>query len=1012
MFQQYTKNGECFDEEGQAERERALPACKALLRDRSDDPNVHQRIGDIYYTLGQLSEAAQHLKRALDVREGKDGKDDLRVAMLHYNLAQVYESQGKDGEAEKELLTARSTYVKHHGARRGDVVDCLNFLGRIYAGHGRYDEAELMYRQELDIFEQAFGKIHSAVVPVLEHLAETNEDQGRYSEVEVSLKRILDIVSNSPKFEERHVADALNNLGRLCVLQGRYSEAEELHLRALRIREKALGREDSLVAQSLHNLGLVYSHLGRYSAAESKLVGSLSIYEKTKGVTHELVAGNLNSLGAVYYLDGRFDKARQKFERALEIWELILRPDHPLMTDTLANLATVLDVQGHQMEAARMYERSLAIREKHLGPDHPDVATSLTQIALTKLTKGYYSEAENLLLRALAIREKVLGPKHPENDQTLCQLARLAVLQEQPARAVALLERVVSLQESLLRTVVTETHLQSLLEMIGTDDRFIYGLALLFPERPDVQTLVLRVALLHKGRTLEMGAIVSKALRSASNHFSTNRKLQRLNDLRTRRESLFQRNEASAGQLRQLQEEVDQLEQELTQKVGLDNRTHFPQSNEIIQAVSRRIPSESVLLDIVLARAAGYRQAIAQAEQPHYLGLLLFPDQRVFTVDLGEAAVIDNDIQGFLSALQNPNADPHLLGQAVYKRILFPLLPHLAGIKHIQLSLDGTLNLVPFDALHDGSNYLLGRYRFHYLTSGRDLLREVSDRVPQPALILADPNFQAMPTTLNSANAMPAQVGQTVYGQLVNLPRLPGTLHEARRIQALLGVAPLLDDKAREEVVRSARGPWIMHIATHGLFFDDIDRPQIFYTDRGPSSLPLLNEFRAKNVAKVVDEPVLLPGGANAMNRSGLALAGVAQGHRAASAAQDGLLTAEEARGLDLDGTQLVVLSACETGKGVISVGQGVYGLRRGFLVAGAETLVTSLWRVHDEATGELMGIYYRKLLSSESPGDRVGAMQETMLELRARPGRAHPYYWAPFIVVGQDGPLRAPKAF
>ena len=120
-------------------------------------------------------------------------------------------------------------------------------------------------------------------------------------------------------------------------------------------------------------------------------------------------------------------------------------------------------------------------------------------------------------------------------------------------------------------------------------------------------------------------------------------------------------------------------------------------------------------------------------------------------------------------------------------------------------------------------------------------------------------------------------------------------------------------------------------------------------------------------------------------------------------------LTAEEARSLDLHGTQLVVLSACDTGQGELSVGQGVYGLRRAFLVAGAETLVTSLWQVSDAATGKPMTLYYQKLLKEKKGG--FAAMQEAMKQMRTQ--YKHPYYWAPFLVIGSDGPLRWPgKSF
>jgi CHAT domain-containing protein len=141
----------------------------------------------------------------------------------------------------------------------------------------------------------------------------------------------------------------------------------------------------------------------------------------------------------------------------------------------------------------------------------------------------------------------------------------------------------------------------------------------------------------------------------------------------------------------------------------------------------------------------------------------------------------------------------------------------------------------------------------------------------------------------------------------------------------------------------------------------------------------------------------------NPLSRSALALAGAARAEPRPTADQDGLLTAEEVRSLNLWGTELVVLSACESGRGAVSTGQGVYGLRRAFFVAGAETLVIGLWQVADQETGDLMGLYYQKLILERYL--RVGAMRAAMQQMRSR--KPHPYYWAPFLVLGLDAPFR-----
>ena len=249
----------------------------------------------------------------------------------------------------------------------------------------------------------------------------------------------------------------------------------------------------------------------------------------------------------------------------------------------------------------------------------------------------------------------------------------------------------------------------------------------------------------------------------------------------------------------------------------------------------------------------------------------------------------------------------------------------------------------------------------------------------------------------------PPQAVPAFYQLLDGFRELPGAQREAEAVAKLLRTLALTGVAAKEEVLWGRLAPWVLHLATHGIFLSNLEEWQLpgtraallelppFHPRPEPSAFPLL----------------WMPGEFGPMNRSALLLSGVRQGANVEDKSRDGLLTAEEARSLNLDGTQLVVLSACDTGRGEAIAGQGIYGLRRAFLIAGAETVITSLWRVQDEATGELMMLYYQKLLDPKRPRDRLDAMIESMKELRARPERSHPYYWASFLSTGADGPLR-----
>ena len=216
---------------------------------------------------------------------------------------------------------------------------------------------------------------------------------------------------------------------------------------------------------------------------------------------------------------------------------------------------------------------------------------------------------------------------------------------------------------------------------------------------------------------------------------------------------------------------------------------------------------------------------------------------------------------------------------------------------------------------------------------------------------------------------------------------LPGTRQEGEALAKLLGVTPLLGPAAREAAVKQVHGPRILHIATHGFFMADQPPP--------PAARGLAFASRATDPAAFVPLP-----GENPLLRSGLALAGA---NHLADGDDDGILTALEVLGLDLTGTELVMLSACDTGVGTLENGEGVYGLRRALVIAGAASQVATLWKINDEATRGFVERYYQRLVAGEG---RSEALRQVQLEMLRTPVLSHPYYWAGFIPIGAWGPM------
>ncbi len=397
----------------------------------------------------------------------------------------------------------------------------------------------------------------------------------------------------------------------------------------------------------------------------------------------------------------------------------------------------------------------------------------------------------------------------------------------------------------------------------------------------------------------------------------------------------------------------------------------------LLQRIQARLPETAALLEIARFRPfnAGASTETERWEPARYGAYLIRPGWTPVFVDYGEADPIDELVTEFRRTLANPRGTlVHDLGRRLDAALMQPLRASLGAATLIYVSPDGLLNLVPFGALVDEKDrYLIETLTFSYLSSGRDLMRE-GPAAPRGgrAVVIADPTFDGDPRT---AASLPG--GQSATRAITDqrFDRLPGTAAEARVLTGLLSDPIVLTaDRATESALKGVSPPRILHVATHGFFFADQD----------------LSDSLAPGAASLED-PML---------RSGLVFAGVNTGR---SGTDDGVLTALEAASLDLAGTQLVVLSACETGVGDIKNGEGVFGLRRAFMVAGAETLVMSLWQVDDDATRQLMVEFYRRLETREG---RAEALRHASLTLLHDPAHRHPFYWSSFILTGESGPM------
>ncbi len=921
-----------------------------------------------------VAESAGAYRVAVEAKWPKDATGRYEIRLVELRAAT---------ESDRSLQEARRLLADSVSLRRA----------------GKYDQAIPPGERAIEIRESVLGSEHPDVAASLNNLGEVFRMKGDYTRTEQLYKRALEIREKALGPEHPDAVSSLNNLAILHYLRGKFDQAEQLYKRALEIREKVLGPEHRDVATTLNNMALVYRSKSDFDKAEQLFNRALEIREKVLGPEHPDIGPTLHNLAIVYRSTGSYDKAERLYKRALEIYEKALGPEHPNVASTLNNLGITQVDMGNYDKAEQLYNRALEIREKALGPEHPNVASTLHNLAAVYRNKGDFDKAEQLNQRAIKIAEKALGPEHPNVSEMLNHLAILYAAKGDLAQAITTQLRADKIIEhNIALNLVAGSERQKLAYQASLSEPTDRTLSLHTRSAPDsveARGLAATTILRRKVRVLDALADSLKTLRQRFSQ-QDQKLLDQLNDTIAQLAGLVlngpQRMTPAEHQARikSLEAQREELEAEISRRSAEFRAASQPVTLAAVQAA---IPANAALIELAVYRPFDPKAKSDKAAfgESRYVAYIIRKQSEVQWKELGEARAIDGAIEELRKALRDPKRkDIEQLARAVDEKIMRPVRPLLGDATHLLVSPDGALNLIPFEALVDEQNrFLIERYSFNYLTSGRDLLRlQVARNSPGNPLVLADPSF-GEPETARIAKADTRKLNERSHGRKrqsvttgndlshVYFAPLDGTQREARTIKSLFPEVSLLTrSEATEAHLKQVAAPRLLHIATHGFFLSD-----------GPTASDTRGT-RAISASAKIENPLL---------RSGLALAGA--NLRSSGTGDDGILTALEASGLNLWGTKLVVLSACDTGVGEVKNGEGVYGLRRALVLAGAETLVMSLWPVSDYVTREMMTAYYKGLKQGQGRGE---ALREVQLSMLKHKGREHPFYWASFIQSGE----------
>jgi len=1019
--------GEIRRREGDYAAARALFERALTIREEALGPEhllVSRSLNGLAVVLaqsGDLAGARALFERSLAIKEENLGPGQSALIKTIVNLAALCQHTGDYAGARSLLERALATREAMDGTEDDGTALMRNNLASVLVRTGDLAAARPLLEWTLAFREERWGPDHPRVATTLSSLALLERKTGDYAAARLLYERALAIREKAYGPDHGLVATTLNNLAILLRVTGDYTEARRLYERALAVREKAVGPEHRDVATTLNNLALLLADMGDYEEAGPLYERALAVWEKALGPEHPKVGACLNNMGLLHRQMGDLAGAKRLYERALAIREQALGPEHQDVASTLHNIANLLEDMGDPAGAAALHRRAVAIWEEGLGPEHPVLAFGLHNLAHVLTSAGTIDEALPLCERAVAIRETALGPEHPSSARSRNLLAAILFLAgDSPA----------ALEQALRAEATARRHLS--LTVGGLPERQALRYA-------DVRTSGLDLALtlaaagpeeapgsgagawdaLVRSRALVLDEVATRHRSAArSGDPETARLAGDLASARQRLANLTIRGPGSdpADWYRRLLDEA-RREKERAERALAERSAAFraerAQAGVGLDEVAAALPPESALVAYVryhrreTGRSRDDRTPSRQPV-PSYLAFVLREgEEEPVVVPLGAADTIDTLVARWreqaaagLQASRPPaeaEASCHEAGEALRRKVWDPLAASLEGSSRVFVVPDGPLHLINLAALPTGEYSHLVEHGplLHHLSAERDLVPSSGAATGEGLLALGGPAFdetdfyaalrhekpkrqEGMVERL--AALVPFRGGTSDCGTFRDLrfAPLPGTTREVRQVASLWkrrdapGEAVRLTGAGAGEAALKTQAPGrrVLHVATHG-----------FFLGGECASATAATRGIAGEISTLGEETPPPPTGENPLLLSGLALAGANHREAAGPGEEDGILTAEE----------------------IAAAGEGVFGLRRAFQVAGARTLIMSLWSVEDEATREWMKALYQARL--EKGLDTAASVRDASLTVLGRRREAgestHPFYWAAFVAAG-----------
>lgn len=957
---------------------------KEITRKHEDYLDILNHLAAFYEESDNYIKASAVLKDALLASREKYSNTDIAYA---YELEKIAALQIKIGEyanaTENIELALKILEADKSDEAKGYLISALITQAKLFSIKGEYDKADdNLYRSE-KIQSKTAVSLTTSGMDQADDKASLYINVGRYSDAEELLAGSLKNKQSQFGPQSRQLNETLVLYSKLKLVKGDYTEAEKFARQANTIAKGIFGDQSTKIAPAVLALADVYNSIGDFDQSAQFLRQAIDIQTKRFGKQHVDVGKSISQLALVNFYQGKpIADVQARFAEAEKIIGSGLGSTNPTYAEILKNMAVANIAAGNYAIANQYLDDAGKIWSQKIGRRNN---INLATIAVLKGDINYrqanYAMAESFYNDGLRQYVKVFSDKHPEYVKVQAKLSRTYYMQGNYKLAQEQLEAVLNTYKIFIQEyfpALSEREKAKFWNTIKPNYEF-YNTIVVSRNRTSKY-----IGELYNNALLTKALLLNSSIKIRQRIMSSND--QALIDMYTdwveKKEILTAALSMSPDQLNEvgispmvLAAEVETLEKKLSER-SEDFGKGMDAAPVTWENVRDALKENEVAMEMVRFRY--FNQDFTDSIV--YAVLYVKGGKR----SEPELILLNNGMEletKFLKNFRN-RIKFKVNDDLSYDQFWKPIVDKIGTVTTVYLSPDGVYNQINLEAIAspDG-RYILDNSNIVLLSNTKDLyLNRQKAKVSnanQVAMMFGNPQFY-----VKTRPGVPTQNSGLTRSSVEVIADLPGTKRELDELEELLNrkgwtVDAKSELAADEPAIKQISNPRIFHVATHGFFQD---------------SKKLASAKDDLNEAAAFENPLL---------KTGLLLAGagdILNETKYNYNIDNGILTAYEAMNLNLDQTDLVVLSACETGLGEMEAGEGVYGLQRAFLVAGARTIIMSLFKVSDEATQQLMVKFYRKWIET---GDKRQAFIDAKKEIRNE--YKDPIYWGPFIMIGLD---------